>query len=241
MDSVSRPLIALLLGTVAVFAVWLVALKPSSSGGGAGPARPGAYASAIAKAHAAVATSAAASVAHGGAVGTAAPTPPAGAGTPRTVGSTPRPVVSTPVQPVLGTRFRGRTHPVTRARTRSTTNVAQSRGRASASTAASRINAVTRALKANKTIALLFYNSAAADDRAVRQELAAVPAHGSRVLKLAVPLAELAHYAVVTDQVTVNASPTLVLIDGTHRASTLVGFADRFEIAQRVTDALASR
>jgi hypothetical protein len=30
MDSVSRPLIALLLGTVAFFALWLVALKPST-------------------------------------------------------------------------------------------------------------------------------------------------------------------------------------------------------------------
>jgi hypothetical protein len=234
MDSVSRPLIALLLGTVAVFAVWLVALKPSSSTGGAGASGPGVYASAIAKAHAAVATSAAASVAHGGTVVTAAPTPPAAAGT-------PRPVASTATQPVLGTHSGAGTHPMTSARTRSTTTVAQPRRRASASTAASRINAVTRALKANKTIALLFYNPAAADDRAVRQELAAVPAYGSRVVKLAVPLAELAHYAVVTDQVTVNASPTLVLIDGTHRASTLVGFADRFEIAQRVTDALASR
>jgi hypothetical protein len=230
MDSVSRPLIALLLGTVAVFAVWLVALKPSSSGGGASTPSPGVYASAIAKAHAALATSAAASVAHGGTVVTAAPTPPATAGAPGSV-------ASTATAPVAAAG----THPVTSAATRSTTKVAQPRHRASTSTAATRRNAVTRALKANKTIALLFYNSAAADDRAVRQELAAVTAHGGRVVKLAVPLAELAHYAVVTNQVTVNASPTLVLIDGTHHASTLVGFADRFEIAQRVSDALASR
>ncbi len=103
-----------------------------------------------------------------------------------------------------------------------------------------RVNAVTRALNAHKTLALLFYNPAGADDRAVRNELAAVPVHHGRVVKLAVPLTELSRYQVVTNSVMVSASPTLVLIDGARHASTLVGFADRFEIAQRVADALAS-
>jgi hypothetical protein len=44
---------------------------------------------------------------------------------------------------------------------------------------------------------------------------------------------------VVTNQVPVNESPTLVLIDAQRHASTIVGFADRFEIAHRVADALA--
>jgi hypothetical protein len=38
--------------------------------------------------------------------------------------------------------------------------------------------------------------------------------------------------------VPVQVSPTLVLIDKARQASTIVGFADRFEIAQRVADAL---
>jgi hypothetical protein len=88
---------------------------------------------------------------------------------------------------------------------------------------------------------MLFYNPAGADDRAVRQELAAVPTERGRVVKLAVPLADLSRYSVVTSHVAVNESPTLVLIAGTHSATTIVGFADRFEIAQRVTDALAVR
>jgi hypothetical protein len=86
---------------------------------------------------------------------------------------------------------------------------------------------------------MLFYNPAAADDQAVRRELAAVPTKGGRVVKLAVPLADLASYSVVANQIAVNQSPTLVLVDSTHRATTIVGFADRFEIVQRVTDALA--
>ena len=102
-----------------------------------------------------------------------------------------------------------------------------------------RLDLVSRGLKANKVLALLFYNPAAADDRAVKQELKTVPAHGRRVVKLAVPLPELARYKVVTTQVPVNQSPTLVLIDPDQQASMILGFADRFEIAQRVKDALA--
>ncbi len=229
MDSVSRPLIALLISTVAAFAVWFVALKPSSSGGGSGTASPGLYTSAIAKAHAAVATSAAASIAHGGKIVTAVPQPSVTTGTQRPAGSTP-------LQPVAPAG----TQPVASAAGRSTTTAAPLAHRSSVSSSTQRRNAVTRALEAKKTLALLFYNSAGADDQAVRAELAAVATRGGRVVKLAVPLGELANYKVVTNQVTVSASPTLVLIDGAHRASTLVGFADRFEIAQRVEDALAS-
>jgi hypothetical protein len=97
---------------------------------------------------------------------------------------------------------------------------------------------VARALAVGKVLALLFYNPAATDDRAVRQELAAVPAHAGRVLKLALPLSQLASYSTVTQQVPVTVSPTLVLVDHQRQASTIVGFADRFEIAQRVADAL---
>jgi hypothetical protein len=106
-------------------------------------------------------------------------------------------------------------------------------------TSAARERAVMAALRADRTLALLFYNPAGTDDRAVRQELAAVPTHGHRVVKLAIPLSEIGRYSDVTNQVTINASPTLVLIDRAHTASMLVGFTDRFEIAQRVDDALA--
>jgi hypothetical protein len=44
---------------------------------------------------------------------------------------------------------------------------------------------------------------------------------------------------VVTTQVIVNQSPTFVLIDRQKQATTLVGFASGFEIAQRVADAAA--
>lgn len=98
--------------------------------------------------------------------------------------------------------------------------------------------AVAHALAARKVVALLFYNPAASDDKAVKQELSSVPTHRGKVLKLSVPVSQLAHYGMVTDQVPVQVSPTLVLIDTARQASTIVGFADRFEIAQRIADAL---
>jgi hypothetical protein len=100
---------------------------------------------------------------------------------------------------------------------------------------------VTHALLSKRVVALLFYNPAGADDRAVRRELAAIPTHRHQVVKLAVPISELSRYPVITEQVPVQQSPTLVLIDRDRQASTIVGFTDTFEIAQRVLDALANR
>jgi type IV secretory pathway VirJ component len=225
MENVSRPLIALLIASVAALAVWMVALKPSSGGSGTSAA----YQSAIAKARAAVSTSAAAGVAHGGTVAT---TPNATA-TPAAAATAASNAAATPARnPATAA-----THPATAA-TKPAAKGAAGTIRQQPVSPSLRLNAVTRALRANKVVALLFYNGAAADDRALKQELAAVPAHGKQVVKLAVPLSELTRYPVVTNQVPVEVSPTLVLVDGSHHASTIVGFADRFEIAQRVTDAL---
>ena len=85
---------------------------------------------------------------------------------------------------------------------------------------------------------MLFYNWRAADDRAVKQELASIPTHAQQVVKLAIPLRELARYAVVTRQVPVTMSPTLIIIDPTRHARELLGFASQFEIWQRIDDAL---
>jgi hypothetical protein len=207
MDHVSRPLIALLVATVAFFALWLVALKPSSSSSGGASPGVGTYQSAIAKAHQAVAVSNAASAAHGGTVAAA-------------------PAATTPVHA-----------PTTAAQAPGSGSTGSTVTHVSPS-ARHRVDVVSRALKANQVVGLLFYNPAGADDQAVKQELAAVP-NGARVVKLAVPLSELARYTVVTSQVPVAVSPTLVLIDPDQQATTIVGFADRFEISQRVADALA--
>lgn len=200
MDNVSRPLIALLVGSVAFLALWLVALKPSSSSTTGNSGGLGQYQSAINKAHQAAATSNAASAAEGGTVAT---TPSKGAA------ARPQTASRTPVS-----------HPVKVSVTPNTPA------------------AVAHALATHKVIALLFYNPAATDDNAVKQELATVPSHAGKVIKMSVQVSQLAKYSLVTNQVPVQVSPTLVLIDKARQASTIVGFADRFEIAQRVADAL---
>ena len=208
MDNVSRPLIALLVGTVAFFALWIVALKPSSSTSTGSKPGVGAYQSAIDKAHQAVTVADNASVAHGGAVAKG----PSRTTAPSTSSVVSKPAAVKPAKPVATHASKATRH---------------------------RLDAVSRALVAKRVVALLFYNPAATDDRAVKTELAGVPTRGKRVVKLAVPIGELARYPVVTNQVPVNESPTLVLIDAQRHASSIVGFADRFEIAHRVADALA--
>lgn len=201
MDNVSRPLIALLVGSVAFLALWLVALKPSSSSTTGNSGGLGRYQSAINKAHQAAATSDAASAAEGGTVAT----------TTTSTGAAARPQAAsrTPVS-----------HPV---KVHVTPNTPA---------------AVVHALATHKVVALLFYNPAATDDKAVKQELATVPTHAGKVVKMSVQVNRLAKYSMVTNQVPVQVSPTLVLIDRARQASTIIGFADRFEIAQRVADAL---
>jgi hypothetical protein len=205
MDNVSRPLIAVLVATVAFFALWVVALKPSSSTTTGRSGGLGAYQTAIDRAHHAVATANAATAREGG-----------------TVATTPAPGAATRQNVASGTR------------------AAPNAKSVHLHPHANAPELVAQALAGGKVLALLFYNPAGTDDQAVRQELGAVPTHRGKVVKLALPLSQLAAYSVVTQQVPVQVSPTLVLIDRARQASTIVGFADRFEISQRVADALGS-
>jgi hypothetical protein len=223
MGTPGRPLIALLVGTVAFFALWVVALKPGSSSSGGTPTQGlSAYQAAINKAHKAVQISGASNAAAGGGVASSpTPTTPShAAATPRTATTTQSTVVT----------HKPATH---RSATHKPANHTL--------TAAGRLSVVQRALRAHKALALLFYNPSAADDQAVKQELAAVPNHRGKVVKLTIPLTELPNYTAVTDQVPVNFSPTLVVIAPSGKAAEIVGFSDQFEIAQRVDDALASK
>jgi hypothetical protein len=219
MGHVSRPLIGVLVATVLVFALWLVALKPSSNGNGSSGGL-GQYQSAINAAHNAVKVANGAAVAQGGNLATpsAAPaqsgTAPAAAGS-ATAATTAKPSNSSAQPPSAPAKAA-----VTHAR-------------------ATRLSIVDSALRRHLVIAMLFYNPAAADDRAVEQELATVPRHRGRVVKLAVPISEVSDFPVISNQLTVTQSPTLVLVDPSAQATTIIGFADTFEIAQRVDDALA--
>ncbi|MGN6871767.1 MAG: hypothetical protein ACTHMY_25530, partial [Solirubrobacteraceae bacterium] len=107
--------------------------------------------------------------------------------------------------------------------------------------AATAVQTVGTAIRAGKVVAILFYNDAAADDRAMKSELAAIPTHKGQVVKVAVPVSQLIQFSSLTQTVDVNTAPELVLIDHARQASTLVGYADSVEIAQRINDALAAK
>ena len=221
MRSLPKPLIGLLVGTVAFFALWMVALKPSSSSSGGAPSGVGQYQSAIDKAHQAVTTSNQANARLG------APT----ATTPATTAK----VSTTPA---------AKAAPATSAKTSPAAKAAAHKSPANASTtasAASEVQTVQNAVRAGKVVAVLFYNGAAADDRAMKSELPSIPTHKGQVVKLAVPVSQLTQFSMITTQIPVDSSPTLVVIDRARQATTLIGFADGVEIAQRIDDALASK
>jgi hypothetical protein len=221
MRSLPKPLIGLLLTTVVFFALWIVALKPGSSTSGGSPSGVGQYQSAINKAHQAVATSNAANAKLG------APT-----------STVKAPAATTP------TAAPAKTAPATKPATTAAVQPAKAKSAATAKSstqsAAAEVKSLDTAVNDHKVVVVLFYNGAAADDQAMKHELAAVPAHHGEVAKFAVPVSELTQFQAVTSQVPVVTAPTLVVIDGSRQATMLAGFASQMEINQRVADALAA-
>lgn len=218
MGNVSRPLIGLLVATVVFFALWLVALKPSSSSSGNGSSQGlGQYQGAINAAHNAVKVANGAAAAQGGNLATPSGAPAqSGTAAAATAAAAAPKSSNSPAQPPTAPAKAAVTH-----------------------ARATRLSLVDGALRHHRVIALLFYNPAAADDSAVDQELATVPRHNGRVVKLAVPISEVSAFPVISNQVSITQSPTLVLVNPAAQATMIVGFADTFEIAQRVDDALA--
>ncbi|MBV9805090.1 MAG: hypothetical protein JO130_17955 [Solirubrobacterales bacterium] len=220
MANLPKPLIGLLLGTVAFFAIWMVALKPSSSSSGGGSQGGlGQYQSAINQAHQAVTTSNQANAKLG------APT----ATTPAT---------TSPAKPAASKATASATAKATAATKAAAAKAAAAKASAAATSAAQNVES---AIRAGKVVAILFYNDAAADDRAMKSELAAIPTHHGQVVKVAAPVSQLIQFSVITEEIPVDTAPELVIIDHARQATSLIGYADGVEIAQRIDDALASR
>ena len=232
MRSLPKPLIGLLVGTVAFFALWMVALKPSSSSSGGAPSGVGQYQSAIDKAHQAVTTSNQANARLGAPTATTSGTTakPSTTPAPKTA-----PTAKTSAKVAPTTTSTAKTAPAKAAAHKSPANAS------TAASAASEVQTVQNAVRAGKVVAVLFYNGAAADDRAMKSELPSIPTHKGQVIKLAVPVSQLTQFSMITTQIPVDSSPTLVVIDRARQATTLIGFADGVEIAQRIDDALAAK
>jgi hypothetical protein len=215
MARVPKPMLGLLLGTIVFFAIWIVALKPKTSTGGS-QGGAGQYQSAIDQAHQAVTTSNQAN---------------AKLDAPTATAPAPKPATPAKAAPAAAPKAAAKAKTVTAAK--STPSITQS--------PATGVQTIQSAIRAGKVVAVLFYNDAAADDRAVKSELAAVPTHQGKVVKLAVPVSQLTQYSLVTQQIPVVTAPTLVLIDAARQATTITGYADPVEIAQRIDDALSAK
>jgi hypothetical protein len=236
MGSLPKPLIGLLLGTVAFFAVWMVALKPSSSSKGGSQGGVGQYQPAINKAHQAVTTSNQANAKLGAPTATTSASTPSTATTPATT----TPATTIPAKTAAKTVTKAAAaKTVTKAA--AATPVAKPTIQSAKATAAAAVQTVGAAIRAGNVVAILCYNDAAADDRAMKTELAAIPTHGGQVVKVAVPVSQLIQFSSLTQTVDVNTAPELVVIDKARQATTLVGYTDGVAIAQRVDDALAAK
>ncbi len=231
MTHVSRPLIGLLLATVVFFALWMVALKPHGSSGSASGSENqglGQYQTDINAAHKAVQTANGASARAGAVPSPPTASPPAPSRATAPAGGTAHARVTVPASAKATARPAAAPRPV-------------ARPAAIPKPAASRLDSVEQALRSHRVLALLFYNPGASDDRAIHQELAGVATHGGRVFKLAIPLSEIGRYTSIIEELPVNLSPTLVLVAPDRQTDEIVGYADPFEISQRIVDALALR
>jgi hypothetical protein len=212
MNSVSKPLLGVLLAAVALFASVFVFFKGNSASTG-GTSNAPVYQSAINQAKHAVKTSDAANARIGAPVSTT----PAGAPSHPASASHPATAKASASAPAHKAHIAQASKPAADAKSRAKGQVAQ----------------VDQALARHQVVGLLFYNPAAADDQAVKGELAAASTHPG-VVKIAVPVSAVSSFTMLTNTVPVTSSPTLILIDRDGDASTITGFADRFEIAHRL-------
>jgi hypothetical protein len=198
MDQVSRPMLLALAATVALAAVWLVALghKPEEI-----TRTPAAPVKALAEAGKASAASAKA----------AAPAKPASAKAAATPAKAVMPAkAATPAAPHV-----------------SAVNTGDA--------------AVVRDLRGGKVVVMLFWNANAADDVATRDAVRALNRRGGRVAVHIVPIGRVGEYESITRGVTINQTPTTLVVDRRRRTHPIVGLTERGELTQAVDDALAGR
>ena len=101
--------------------------------------------------------------------------------------------------------------------------------------------AVVRDIRRGKVVVLLFWNAKGADDVATRGAVRGLSRHGGKVAVHVIPISRVGQYESITQGVTVNQSPTTLVIDKKRRSRAIVGLSERGELTQAVNDALAGR
>jgi hypothetical protein len=94
-----------------------------------------------------------------------------------------------------------------------------------------------KAIRADKTLVVLFSNGKSYDDKAVETALTKINKWDGRVYVHTAPLRKISKYGRIARGVSVEQSPTVVVADRSLKAETLVGYVDRVRIDQAVLDA----
>jgi len=200
-----------LAATVALAAIWLVALRPKPTGVAGTPAAP---VTAIAPARDASAASDAANAkVQDATAGDQATTPAAGA--PAKPAAPAK--AAAPAKPAAPT-----IKPAIKAATR-------------------REAAVLRDIRRGKVVVMLFWSATGADDIATRGVVRDLSRHHGKVAVYVIPLSRVGEYESITKGVTISQSPTTLVIDRDRRVRSIVGLTETGELTQAVDDALLSR
>jgi hypothetical protein len=222
MDQVSRPLLIALAATVALLAVWFVALRPKPVSVDATPLAP---TQAIPQAKQAAASSDAANAqtqAASGAAGQATTAAPAA--------TTTAPAASA-----------GTTAPAATTTTPAAAPAATATDSSQSASDGPRDAAILRDIRDHKVVVVLFWNATAADDIATRGAIRDLDLHGGAVAVHVVRISRVGEYPAITQGVTIAQSPTTLVIDRKRRTRVIAGLSEPQELAQAVGDALAGR
>jgi hypothetical protein len=215
MDQVSRPMRIALAATLALVAVWFVALRPKPVPVAATPLAPTQAIQPAQQAAGAASAAAAQAQAAGTAAAAQTPastTPAAAAPAASATTSTPAASAATPAAASAASATDGR-----------------------------RDGAILRDIRARKVLVVLFWNAQAADDIATRGAIRDLDLHGGKVAVHIVPIGRVGEYPAITQGVTIAESPTTLVIDRKRHTRVIAGLSEPQELAQAVGDALAGR
>lgn len=104
-----------------------------------------------------------------------------------------------------------------------------------------KVKRVLADLEAKKVVVLLFWDRRTSDDREVYRAVESAARHGGKVSVRAAPIQRLGDYAVVTKDLPIANSPSVVVIDEQKRATVIAGLTVKAEIDAVVKRALARK
>jgi hypothetical protein len=100
---------------------------------------------------------------------------------------------------------------------------------------------ILRDIRAGKVVVVLFWNAQGADDIATRGAIRDLDLHGGKVAVHIATIGRVGEYPAITQGVTIAQSPTTLVIDRERHTRVITGLSEPQELAQAVGDALAGR